>query len=151
MFNFGKKYVNFVPVIVAVFILLGAVGISSKVYASPSTNIGVVDFQFLVSQHPDVVLAQQTMKTEGEQAQKAYNDKTATMTNEQEKQAYFSQLQQQLDEKDQALVAKIQDKVMAVVKKVADAKGLTIVVDKGTAIYGGQDITDEVGKKINGK
>jgi hypothetical protein len=41
--------------------------------------------------------------------------------------------------------------INAAVKMVADAKGLTIVVDKNTAVYGGQDITDDVLKKITGK
>ena len=39
---------------------------------------------------------------------------------------------------------KLFDKINAAVKKVADAKGLTIVVEKSNVVYGGQDITDEV-------
>jgi outer membrane protein len=151
MFEIKKKQVKFIPVIIAVFFLLGVTGISSKTYAAPSSNIGVVDFQLLMSQHPDMAAAQETMKTETEQDQKDFNDKTATMTSDQEKQAYYNQLQQKINEKQQALFASIQNKVIAVVKEVADSKGLTIVVDKSTAIYGGQDITVEVGKKITGK
>lgn len=45
----------------------------------------------------------------------------------------------------------INDKVMAAVKSVAEAKGLTIIVDKGSVVYGGQDITDDVMKVITGK
>lgn len=151
MFNFAKKHMNFVPVIVAVFFLLGVVGISSKVYATPSSNVGMVDFELLMSQQPDMASAQETIKTDAEQAQKDFNDKTATMTSDQEKQAYFNQLQQQLDQKKQVLLTNIQDKVIAAVKKVADSKGLGIVVDKSAAIYGAEDITVEVGKKITSK
>lgn len=36
-------------------------------------------------------------------------------------------------------------------KAVAEAKKLAMVVDKNSTIYGGQDITDNVLKKIAGK
>ncbi|WP_407635975.1 hypothetical protein [Propionispira raffinosivorans] len=42
-------------------------------------------------------------------------------------------------------------KVNVAVKEVADSKGLAIVVDKSVTIYGGQDITDDVLKKITDK
>jgi outer membrane protein len=151
VFKIEKKQVKIVPIIIAVFFLLGVAGISSKTYAASSSNIGVVDFQLLMSQHPDMVAAQETMKTETEQTQKDFNDKTATMTSDQEKQAYFNQLQQHLGEQNQILLGNIRDKVIAAVKEVADTKGLTLVMDKSAAIYGGQDITVEVGKKITGK
>ena len=34
------------------------------------------------------------------------------------------------------------------IKKIADKKGLKVVVDKSTVIYGGTDITDEVAKAL---
>ena len=34
------------------------------------------------------------------------------------------------------------------IKKVADKKGLSVVVDKNTVVYGGLDITDEVSKAL---
>ena len=40
---------------------------------------------------------------------------------------------------------------MAAIKQVADAKGLSVVLSKDVTIYGGQDITAEVGKKITGQ
>jgi outer membrane protein len=150
MFNIEKKQVKSISIIIAVFFLLGVGGIS-RTYAAASSNIGVVDFQLLMSQHPDMAAAQETMKTEAEQDQKDFNDKTATMTSDQEKQAYYNQLQQKFNEKQRTLFASIQSKVIAVVKAVADSKGLTLVIDKNTAIYGGQDITVEVGKKLTGK
>lgn len=150
MFKIKKIQIKFVSVIIAVVFLLGLAGISNKMYAAPSANIGIVDFQLLMSQHPDMAAAQEIIKTETEQTQKDFNDKTATMTSDQEKQAYFNQLQEQLDEKKQMLLGNIRDKVIAAIKEVADAKGLNLVMDKGAAIYGGQDITVEVGKKITG-
>ena len=148
MLNFRKKYVNFVSVL---FTICFVVGICSTVYASPPSNIGIVDFEFLMLQHPDMASAQETIKNEAEQSQKDFDNKVASMTNDQDKKIYFSQLQQQLDEKKRTLITKIQDKVIAVVKNVADTKGLAVVVDKSNAVYGGQDITTEVGNKIFSK
>ena len=34
------------------------------------------------------------------------------------------------------------------IKKIADKKGLKVVVDKSTVVYGGTDITDEVAKAL---
>jgi outer membrane protein len=150
-----KKQVKIVSVVVAAFFLLGIVGIalsqSGKTYAAPTSNIGVVNFQMLVSQHPDAAAAQEAMKAEVAQAQKDFDAKSATMTNDKDKQEYFMQLQQRLNAKNQELLGAINDKVTVAVKGVADAKGLAVVVDKGAVIYGGQDITDEVTKKITGK
>ena len=39
-------------------------------------------------------------------------------------------------------------KVEEQIKKVADKKGLSVVVDKSTVIFGGVDITDEVAKSL---
>ena len=90
---------------------------------------------------------EKTMQAEKEQAQKDFDTKAATM-NDQEKQAYFSQLSQGLMNKEQALLGGILDKINGVVKTVAEAKGLSIVIDNRTVIYGGTDITEEVSKKF---
>jgi len=140
--------------VVAVLLLGAGITLSqnSKAFAaSTSTStIGYVDFQLLMSQHPDMAAAQQTMQAAADQAKKDFDAKSATM-NDQEKKDYYNQLQQQLNTKQQDVFGPIRDKVIAAVKDVADAKGITLVVEKGAAIYGGQDITADVGKKLTGK
>lgn len=84
------------------------------------------------------------------QAQDDFNAKSASM-NDDEKEAYSEQLEQGLQQKKIELLNAVRDKVNGAVKEVADAKGLTIVIDKSVTIYGGQDITDDVLKKITGK
>ena len=39
-------------------------------------------------------------------------------------------------------------KIEAAIKKVADKKGLSVVVEKSTVVFGGSDITDEVAKAL---
>ena len=141
---------------VAVLFMLGVVGLTlsqtgSKTSAagSNSSNIGVVNHQLLVSQHPEMAKAQETMQAEVESAKKDFEAKSVSM-NEKEKQDYYAQVQQRLTVKQQELINPVLDKVEAAIKSVADAKGLSIVMDKSNVVYGGQDITDEVGKKITG-
>ena len=53
-----------------------------------------------------------------------------------------------LQQKEQDLLAAIQKKLDDAVKQVAEAKGLSVVLDKNAVVYGGQDITDDVMKKF---
>jgi len=155
--NIGKKQVKFISLSIAVLFMLGVVGMAlsqtgktSTASASGSTNIGVVNQQMLVSQHPEMAKAQAAMEAEVESAKKDFETKSASM-NDKEKQDYYAQVQQRLSVKQQELINPVLDKVEAAIKSVADAKGLTVVMDKGNVVYGGLDITDEVGKKITGK
>ena len=69
--------------------------------------------------------------------------------NDQEKSDYYQQTQQRLQQKQQELIEPIQKSVEESVKSVADAKGLTVVIDKNAVVYGGTDITQDVIKKIS--
>jgi outer membrane protein len=138
----------------AVLFLLGVVSTlgfnTSTTYAAEkASTIGVVNYQFLLSQSPDMVAAQQAMDAAVAQAKSDFDAKSANMS-DQDKQTLNQQLQQGLQQKNQELLAPINEKVMAAIKSVAESKGLTIIIDKGTVVYGGQDITNDVGKIITG-
>ena len=152
-----KKNVKVIALTVVALFVLGVVGMAvtqtGKGYAASagsSSNIGKVNYQMLMSQHPDLAAADKTMQAEVEQAKKDFDAKTANM-NDKEKQDYYMQVQQRLNVKQQELIGPINDKVAAAIKSVADAKGLAVVLDVSNVVYGGQDITDEVMKKITGK
>jgi Outer membrane protein len=153
----NKKTVKIIALAVVAMFVLGVAGIavtqSGKGYAAAagsSSNVGKVNYQMLMSQHPDVAAAEKTMQTEVEQAKKDFDEKSANM-NDKEKQDYYMQVQQRLNLKQQELVGPINDKVTAAIKAVADSKGLAVVLDTSNVVYGGQDITDEVMKKLTGK
>ena len=73
--------------------------------------------------------------------------KSKTM-NDTEKQRYYQQLQERLSNKEKELMDPVLKKIETTIKKVADKKGLSVVVDKNTVVYGGLDITDEVSKAL---
>lgn len=153
MLKITKNPGNLIIILAAVFVLtvvgaaLTPVGIAQ---AAPANGMGYVDFRLLVAQHPDTAAAQATMKAATEQAQKDFEAKAAGM-NDADKRALFAQMQQQLDAKEIELMSVIQAKIVAAVKDVAEKKGLSMVIDKSVAIYGGEDITSEVGKKLAGQ
>lgn len=155
----NKKMVRVVALGVTLLFLLGVAGIAftqsggskmASAAGNPSSNIGVVNNNLVFQQHPDLAKVDQQMQSEVEQAKKDFEAKSANMSDK-EKQDYYGQTQQRLQLKQQELVAPIRDQIDASIKAVAEAKGLTIVLDKGTVVYGGQDITDDVVKKVSGK
>ena len=87
------------------------------------------------------------MKTEIENAQKEFNEKSKTM-NDAEKRRYYAQTQERFQNKQKELMDPVMKKIEAAIKKVADKKGLAVVVEKSTVVYGGTDITDEVAKSL---
>lgn len=149
-----KRQVRLIAMVIAAVFVMGVGGLmlsqtttTSVSAAAASSNIGVVNHQALIQQHPDMAKFQQTMQAEVETARKDFDAKAASM-NDQQKQEYSAQLQQRLSLKQQELLAPIFDKVDAAIKAVAEAKGLTVVLDKSNVVFGGVDITDEVTKKF---
>ena len=151
----NKKNVKTVALAIAAAFLFGVAGLAVTqtthvASAAAASNVGVVNYQMVVQQHPDLAKVQTTMQAESEAAKKEFDAKAASL-GDKEKQEYYMQLQQRLQLKNQELMVPVFSKVDAVIKEVADAKGLSVVVDKGAVIYGGQDITDDCVKKVTGK
>jgi outer membrane protein len=151
----NKKNAKIVALAIAAAFLFGVAGIAvsqttNVASAAAASNVGVVNYQMVVQQHPDLAKVQTTMQAESEAAKKEFDAKAASL-GDKEKQEYYMQLQQRLQLKNQELMVPVFNKVDAVIKEVSDAKGLAVVVDKGAVIYGGTDITDECVKKVTGK
>lgn len=159
MLKVSKKYVKVVSVVVATAFVLGIVGIAltqtTKSFAAGSSastsNVGIVSMQTLITNHPDYQKNGQTLQAEADQKKKELEAKLATLTNDQDKQAEYVKFQEWVNTRQKQLMDPIIDQVKAAIKQVADTKGLSVVLDVNTVVYGGQDITDEVGKKIAGK
>lgn len=115
--------------------------------ASSESAIGMVNYQMVVSQAPDLKNVQTAMQAEIAAAQQDFAEKTKTM-NDDEKARYYQQTQERLTNKEKELMDPVLQKIEAAIKKIADKKGLSVVVDKNAVIYGGVDITDEVSKAL---
>ncbi len=154
MLKIEKKQVKIVSVAIAVVFMLSVVGIAvsqtGKTQAAPASNVGKINYDDAVRSTPEFAKYVDTMKAEQDQAQKDFDAKKDSL-NEQQKQEYFMQLQQRLQVKSSELLKPIEDKVQAAIRDVADARGLVVVMPVNMVIYGGQDITDDVKKKLGGK
>ncbi|MBO6304931.1 MAG: OmpH family outer membrane protein [Selenomonadaceae bacterium] len=153
MVQLEKKHVKIISVLIAL-VFIGSVvaialtqsgaGIAS---AAGNGNVGVVDYRQIMSQHPNLQSANEQMQKAVTDAQKEFEEKSANMS-DQEKANYYNQTQERLQVKQQELLDPIEKSVDDAVKKVADAKGLSVVLDKNTVVYGGQDITNDVVSRL---
>ena len=151
----NPKNVKLVYLFVAAIFVLGCFALSltqsgfgkTASAASSESAIGVVNYQMIVAQCPDLKDVDAAMKKEIESAQKDFDEKSKTM-NDAEKRRYYTQIQERLQNKQKELMDPVLKKIEAAIKKVADKKGLAVVVEKSTVVYGGMDITDEVAKSM---
>ena len=115
--------------------------------AGSSSSVGVVDYGKVMTNHPDYAAASKQMNEAIQEAQMRFEADNANKSDE-EKAAAYQQAQQDLQKKQEQLITGIKDKVDAAVKQVAEARGLTVVLDKSSVVYGGTDITQDVQKKF---
>lgn len=151
----NPKNVKLVSLFVAAIFVLGCFALSltqsgfGRVASAASSEsaIGVVNYQMLVAQSPDMDGVRNAMKTEIENAQKDFAEKSKAM-NDQEKQRYYTQAQERLENKQKELMDPVLKKIEENIQKIAKKKGLSVVVEKSTVVFGGVDITDEVAKAL---
>ena len=151
----NPKNVKVISLFIAAIFVLGCFALSvtqsgfgkNAMAASSESAIGVVNYQMIVSQSPDLNSVNESMQKEIAEAQKEFNEKSKSM-NEDEKRKYYTQLQERLQNKQKELMDPVMKKIEATIKKVADKKGLVVVVEKSTVVFGGVDITDEVAKAL---
>ena len=156
MLKLEKKQVKFISIAIAL-VFIGSVvaialtttgaGIAS---AASSVNVGVVDREQVLSQHPDGESFTSQMQAAVTEVQKDFEEKSQGMT-DQEKADYYRQCQQRLSQKQSELMEPILKSVDDTIKKVADTKGLSVVIEKAAVVYGGTDITQDVISKLTKK
>ena len=125
----------------------GGFGNSVASAAASESAIGVVDYQVLVSQYPKLEQLNSEMEKAKNEARAEFDSKSQNM-NDQQKEEYYRQLQERLQVKFKELDDALRKDIDEVIKKVAEKKGLKVVVEKSTVVYGGTDITDEVAKSL---
>ncbi len=147
----NPKNVKLVSLFVAAIFVLGCFALSltqsgigaQTASAAASSAIGVVNYQAVVAQSPALASVREGVKAEIATAQKDFDAKSKTM-NDAEKQRYYKQLQERIGNKERELMDPVLKSIEMSIKKIADKKGLSVVVHKDTVVFGGVDITDEV-------
>ena len=153
MVKLQKKQVKIVSILIALAFVGSVMAMAltqfgPNMVSAASSNVGVVDYSQVMNQHPKVQAASTEMQTAVQEAQKEFEEKSANM-NDNEKRDYYTQTQQRLQQKNQELMEPITKSVEESVKKVAEQKGLSVVLEKGAVVYGGVDITQDVLKQVS--
>ena len=155
MLKLEKKQIQIFSVVVAM-IFIGSVialgmsqlsAVTSVASAASSSSVGVIDFHQAMSQNPALNEANTKFQQEVEAAQSDFDAKAANMSDE-DKAAFYQQTQQRLAQRQAELLEPVQKAVEQAAKEVADAKGLSVVIDKGAVVYGGNNITRDVIAKL---
>ena len=155
MIQLEKKQVKIISILIAVLFIGSVVAIAltqsgSGIASAAGGNVGVIDYRQAMSQHPDLNNVEQQMQNAIADVKREFEEKSVGM-NDQEKADYYQQSQLRLQQKQQELVTPIEQSIQDTIKKVADTKGLQIVVEKTAVIYGGQDITQDVINRLGKK
>ena len=137
----------FIGSVVALALTSTGTGIAS---AAGSGAVGVVNSEEIFDQHPDLQKVEQQFNAFATEVKKDFDEKTPGMS-DQEKQDYGRQCQLRLDQKRKELLEPIIQSIEDTVKKVATAKGLSIVVEKSVVVHGGVDITRDVIARLGKK
>lgn len=153
MVKLEKKQVKIVSVLIALAFIGSVVALAltqsgSGLASAASSSVGVIDYQAVASQSPKVQELNKAMQQEEQNAQKDFEEKSAGM-NDQEKAEYYQQTMQRLQQKAVELREPVVNDINDAVKKVAEAKGLQVVLEKTAVVYGGQDITQDVVSKLS--
>ncbi len=147
----NPKNVKLVSLFVAAIFVLGCFALTltqsgfggTASAAAKESAIGVVNYQMLVSQSPELTNVRTAMQNEIATAQKDFDEKSKTMSDA-EKQRYYKQLQERIGNKERELMDPVLKNIELQIQKIADKKGLSVVVHKDTVVFGGVDITDDV-------
>lgn len=130
-------------------------------------NIGVVNVQALMHNHPKAQSVAQELTAKKESLEREINkrgeaylamrqalvekgeaasedEKLALAREERALQAYISQLQNELDRFEQSKTNSLQVEIMTAIKEIKDIKNLDMVLDGSIVILGGIDITKDV-------
>lgn len=155
MIKLEKKQVKIFSVVIALIFIGSVVAIAltqtgNIASAASSSNVGVVEYDQIMVQHPDMKTLDEQLRASIESIKAEFDEKSAGM-NEQEKQDYYMQCQERILQKREELLAPVVQSVDAAIKAVADKKGLSVVLAKAAVVYGGQDITKDVIAQINKK
>ena len=155
MIKLEKKQVKIMSILIALIFIGSVVAIAltqtgNVASAASASNVGVVEYDQIMFQHPDMKNLDEQMKAAVAEIKAEFDEKSAGM-NDQEKQDYYMQCQERILQRREELLAPVVASVDSAIKAVADKKGLSVVLAKAAVVYGGQDITQDVIKELGKK
>lgn len=146
-----KKIAGIISLLAAALFISGlmtpAPALAAKAKAQPEQSVGYVNRQQVFAGYPgiqDLMKQLQGMRTE---AQKDYDARSKDLPDA-ERKALNDTIAREEAQKEDALMKPVGDKIEASIKAVAEEKGLAVIIDAATVVYGGIDITADVIAKV---
>lgn len=148
---------------------LGAALLAASFFAVPAQassqtpNVAKVDTKRLFEQYKEAQMSQSEFKRKAEAYQKEFLEKNKLLQDAQKNGKSKADLEKMtkkfetelkpkkeaVEALDKELSGRLKKKIETTIQDVAKAKGYAVVVDKQVVLYGGDDITDDVLKKLN--
>ena len=108
-----------------------------------NSAIGTVNYDELMKNAPGILEAQNTMRQAVDDSKKDFDEKSKNLKDD-EKTKLLQEHQEALQAKEKELLEPLKKKVDEAITSVGKNKGLAVVVDKNTVVYGGLDVTNDV-------
>ena len=147
----GKKLVLLSLTVAVAILLTGGIAFAAATAPKASTGdvIGVIDSQAIVSKHPKFEDAmkqlQQVMRDKENEARTAVEKEP-----DQAKKAQIMQTKRmEAAREEQRLMEPIYKDCQEAVRVIAKQRNVTIVLEKSSVYFGGEDITDYVVQQLN--
>ncbi|SCM78720.1 Periplasmic chaperone for outer membrane protein Skp [uncultured Sporomusa sp.] len=127
--------------------LAPAGALAAKAKAEPEQTVGYVNRQQIFSSYPGIQDILKQIQALREAAQQDYDTRSKDLPDA-ERQAINDTIAREEARKEDLLMKPVGDKIEASIKAVAEEKGLTVIIDAATVVYGGIDITADVIAKL---
>lgn len=127
--------------------LAPAGALAAKAKAKPEQTVGYVNRQQIFNSYPGIQEILKQIQTLREAAQQDYDTRSKDLPDA-ERQALNDTIAREEARKEDLLMKPVGDKIEASIKAVAEERGLTVIIDAATVVYGGIDITADVIAKI---
>lgn len=108
-----------------------------------SLSIGYVDMQKALDSHPRKASSERALQEFFQSKQREFQQRSRGL-NAAQRQELDRKLQQEFVAKRDELFGGLDKDIRAAVKKVAEDRGIGIVLDRNVVLYGGTDLTDGV-------
>lgn len=136
--------------VMAVLVVVGFSGLFAPKTVAAADTIGFVNANVLFSRHPDFQSAGAALQLEQQKAQQEFNSKANGLDDKGKRDLQVT-LNERIAKREASLFTPIRNKVLAAVNRVAKEQGITVVLEQGSVLTGGKDLTQDVLKTFGGK
>lgn len=136
------KFLGVVLSLIALVLLVGGAAFAAE------EKVGGIDPQKVLYQHPKYEKTLQQIKSIADKKQDEAKIAIDRETDNDKKTQIFQNMRRAIAEEEQKLMQPLFKDIDLAVRKVANDKKVTVVVDKTALFYGGVDITEDVVQEL---